>query len=869
MKFIKKIFVVLFVAFAFLVVAGCNEKEVNLYDEFISIVDSIENKDALVSDINLPTSKGEIQITWTSSKPEVISASGVVTRQKEDVKVSLTAIMKYGEVTENFYFDVVVKAKELTEDDTDKISDIISSDESKEYFIKGFVVAVNAQSFLVQDNTGKILVYRGYDYAKDLVIGDIVTVKGTPTTYGGAKQFDKTSEYKKVGFEDIEGKLAITPLTIEQINAYADATEITPKLVAIKGKVSTSSSSDGTKTYYNLEITGANIKGSITYPVDPDTVTALSGKNVEVIGYVTGVTGSSTKYLNLMVVSIKEVEVENVPAEAKTIAEVLVAENGLYITNGVIAAVNTQSFVLVDGDDAILVYMGKGWDCSSVAVGDKVTVTGNTSVYGKAVQFGSVKKVESTDQIKFTLPTATELDGAKITEIAAKEVATIQYVKVTGKLAVSGNYFNVNFEGTEIVGSVTYPINADDVKAFDGKKVIIEGYYTGLVSDKYFNLMVTSIVEKEVEVEPAVEKTVSEVLDSETDKSYIVTGTVVAINAQSFIITDGNASMLVYKGKDWTADVVVGDKVKVTGVTTVYSKAVQFGKDATYEKVGTEEVTAPTATVFDGAKVNEAAALEKVTIQYIKIEGVLSVSGNYYNVAFNGTTVQGSITYPVDTESLAEYNGKGITIEGYFTGVTVSSSAGKTFFNILGVNYSASDYVIETPEPDPNPNPNPTDGVVYDFVTNFATYASGWDTSYKERVVNSSDLGTGLPNAKFIFSRADKQNAGQAIDDRPVIAAGKSNENLSVYLTVEADFTGFSTISFDLKQWGTKTFTAIQIEYTTDGTNWVKCSESINTPGLLTSNASFEGATKIRICVTTNNTKSNVQLGLTSITLGK
>lgn len=866
MKFIKKIFVVLFVAFAFLVVAGCNEKEVNLYDEFISIVDSIENKDALVSDINLPTSKGEIQITWTSSKPEVISASGVVTRQKEDVQVSLTAILKYGEVTENFYFDVVVKAKELTEDDTDKISDIISSDESKEYFIKGIVVGVNAQSFLVADNTGKILVYRGYDYAKDLVIGDIVTVKGTTTTYGGAKQFDKTSEYKKVGFEDIEGKLAITPLTVEEINAYADATEISPLLVAIKGKVSTSSSSDGTKTYYNLEITGANIKGSITYPVDPDSVTALSGKNVEVIGFVTGVTGSSTKYLNLMVVSIKEVEVENVPAEEKPIAQIVASEVGLYTTTGVVAAVNAQSFVLADGDAAILVYLGKTWECD-VVVGDKLTVTGNTTVYAKAVQFDKTCQYQKTGTETFTLPSATELDGAKITEIGSQEVATLQFVKVTGKLAVSGKYYNVTFNGTDLIGSVTYPSDADAVKALNGKDVIIEGYYTGLASDIYFNLMVTSIVEKEVEVEPAVEKTVSEVLDSETDKSYIVTGTVVAINAQSFIITDGNASMLVYKGKDWTADVVVGDKVKVTGVTTVYSKAVQFGKDATYEKVGTEEVAAPTATVFDGAKVNEAAALEKVTIQYIKIEGVLSVSGNYYNVAFNGTTVQGSITYPIDTESLAEYNGKGITIEGYFTGVTVSSSAGKTFFNILGVNYSASDYVIETPEPDPNPNP--TDGVVYDFVTNFATYASGWDTSYKERVVNSSDLGTGLPNAKFIFSRADKQNAGQSIDDRPVIAAGKSNENLSVYLTVEADFTGFSTISFDLKQWGTKTFTAIQIEYTTDGTNWVKCSESITTPGLLTSNASFEGATKIRICVTTNNTKSNVQLGLTSITLGK
>ena len=863
MKYLKKLFVVLFVAFATLLVVGCEQtKEVDLYEEFKSIA-VVYDKKEISEDITLPSSKGDIQITWTSQNPDVVSNTGVVTRQNEDVTVRLIAIFKYGEKTESFFLDVIVKAKELAEDDFDKISSIVAG---QSYLIKGVVVAVNAQSFLVGDDTGYILVYKGYNYAKDLVGGDIVTVKGTTTTYGGALQFDSTAEYEKVDSQSIEG-LAITPLTVEEINAYADATEITPKLVAIKGKVSTSSSSDGTKTYYNLEITGANIKGSITYPVDGDSVAALSGKDVEVIGYVTGVSGSTAKYLNLMVVSIKEIEVENVPAEQKTIAEIIVSENGLYTTNGVIAAVNAQSFVLVDGDDAILVYMGKDWDCNTCAVGDKVTVTGNTSVYGKAVQFGSIKMIQSTDQIKFTLPTATELDGAKITEIASKEVATIQYVKVTGTLAVSGNYFNVNFEGTEIVGSVTYPTNADIVKSFNGKKVVIEGYYTGLVSDKYFNLMVTSIVEKEVEVEPAVEKTISEVLAAETGASYVTTGAVVAVNAQGFIIADDNAAMLVYQGKNWVCDVVVGDRVEVTGVTTIYSKAIQFGTDATYEKVGSEEVTAPTPVVVDGVKINELAALDSVTIQYVKVEGVLSISGNYYNVTFNGTTVQGSITYPVDTETLTAYDGKGITVEGYFTGITVSSSAGKTFFNIVGVKYSDSDVVIEQPEPNPNPNPNPTDSVVYDFVTNFSTYAKSWDTSYKERVVNSSDLGTGLLDAKFIFSRADKQNAGQKIDDRPVIAAGKSD--LTAYLTVEANFTGFNTISFDLKQWNTKTFTDIHIEYTTDGTTWVKCSDVITTPGVLTNNASFEGATKIRISITTNNSGSNVQLGLSSITLGK
>lgn len=43
------------------------------------------------SNLNLVTSLDEVKITWTSSKPEVISNLGVVTRGTEDVEVILTA----------------------------------------------------------------------------------------------------------------------------------------------------------------------------------------------------------------------------------------------------------------------------------------------------------------------------------------------------------------------------------------------------------------------------------------------------------------------------------------------------------------------------------------------------------------------------------------------------------------------------------------------------------------------------------------------------------------------------------------------------------------------------------------------------------
>ena len=880
MKIIKKLFVVLFVCFASLAMFACgDEKEVNLYDEFMNIYQTIETPNAITENVNLPTTIGDIEITWLSENPDVISNTGVVTRQKKDTLVKIVAIFKLGDKTERFYMELTVKAYDLVEDDYDKIGDVLAGADGTSYEICGTVVAVNAQSFLVQDSTGMILVYKGYNYEKDLAVGDVVVVSGASTTYAYAKQFGQDATYTK---KDGGSFTQPTPkeLTAAEVDAYSTAATVTPIYVKVNGVLSTSKSSDGTKTYYNLDITGATLKGSITYPVKGEELELSNNKTVEVIGYVTGVSGSSTKYLNLMITSIK-VTGGNEPggndAVEKTIGEILTAEAGLYKTTGVVVGVNAQSFLLKDSTGIMLVYKGFNWNCD-VVVGDKLAVTGTSSVYALATQFGQDATYEKVGTETVTQPNAKELTAAEVDAYANETTITPAYVKLVGTLTVSsGKYFNLNVEGaTAITGSITYPADAEALKALDGKKIEVVGYVTGISSSKYLNILFTeykevgATSEPEPDLEP-VEKTIGEVLKAEAG-SYIVSGMVVAINAQGFVMADGNDAILVYKGKDWTCDVVVGDKVKVTGTTSVYSKAIQFGKDCSYEKTGSETYTAPTATVVDGAKVEEIAALDKVAVQYVKVEGVLSVSGNYYNVTFNGTTIQGSITYPVDTESLAAYNGKGITIEGYFTGITVSSSAGKTFFNIVGVNYSESDIVIEQPEPEPdpepNPNPNPTEGVKYDFVTGFASYASGWDTNYIERVVNSSDLGADLYTAKFTFSRADKQNAGQAVDDRPVIATNASKSAASVYVTIEADFSGFSSVSFELKQWSSKTFDDIHIEFTTDGTTWTKCSASITTPGVLTTNADITGAVKVRLVVSSSATK-NVQLGLTSITLGK
>ena len=147
-----------------------------------------------------------------------------------------------------------------------------------------------------------------------------------------------------------------------------------------------------------------------------------------------------------------------------------------------------------------------------------------------------------------------------------------------------------------------------------------------------------------------------------------------------------------------------------------------------------------------------------------------------------------------------------------------------------------------------------------DFVSKFAEYAAEWTETYGELQVASSALGVDT-KLTIDFSRADKQRSGNTIDDRPVIAAKNSTE----YVTVTLESGSISKVQFDLKQWGTKTFDAIYVEYF-DGTNWVKCSSEITTPGLITSSELADGVTQVRLAVTTSNSK-NVQVGLNAISL--
>ena len=158
-------------------------------------------KEGVTENITLPASVGEVVFVWSSSDETVCTSRGVITRGLEDKEVTLTALMMVNggkQATMSFTIKVL-----KTDAKIDKISDVLNADLTQSvlpsFSVLGTVIGVSSSSFLIQDETGMILVYRGYTWEHELVVGDTVLVAGTPTTYSGTVQFDGNATYTKTG----------------------------------------------------------------------------------------------------------------------------------------------------------------------------------------------------------------------------------------------------------------------------------------------------------------------------------------------------------------------------------------------------------------------------------------------------------------------------------------------------------------------------------------------------------------------------------------------------------------------------------------------------------------------------------------------
>ncbi|MBP3290665.1 MAG: DNA/RNA non-specific endonuclease [Alistipes sp.] len=175
-----------------------------------------------------------------------------------------------------------------------------------------------------------------------------------------------------------------------------------------------------------------------------------------------------------------------------TIAEVIAAaaDTQFKLKESTVVAVSKKGLMLYDGKNYIYAYAGSQ---PEVAVGDKVTVEGKKGSYNNMPQVSSPVITKTGTNSSFAHPTAVEMNGAVVD--AFQNDVKIQYVKVAGKLTISGGrYYNLAVEGATAQGSLDNPLDAICPADYDGKSLIVYGYtlYT-TSSNKYVNIITTAV----------------------------------------------------------------------------------------------------------------------------------------------------------------------------------------------------------------------------------------------------------------------------------------------------------------------------------------------------------------------------------------
>ena len=193
------------------------------------------------------------------------------------------------------------------------------------------------------------------------------------------------------------------------------------------------------------------------------------------------------------------------PTEEPTYTEMTAAEanaaavNTKLIVSGTVIAVNSRGFLVQDTTGIINIYASS--ISETVVIGDTVTVEGVLAAYSNAKQV-TPEKITKGTAVSVTQPTATDITATADAFLTAqKDAPQTQYVKLTAKYTVSGNYHNlVDIEGaTTAKGSLVYP--NQDFSALVNKTVVVEGYFVYVTgSGVYINIMVVSMTEANAHV---------------------------------------------------------------------------------------------------------------------------------------------------------------------------------------------------------------------------------------------------------------------------------------------------------------------------------------------------------------------------------
>lgn len=521
------------------------------------------------------------------------------------------------------------------------IADAINSGAGT-YDVKGEVVAANAKSILVKDDTGIIMVY--LSALPTYSLGDVVTVSGVISSYKGAPfQFSKDAEIAVV-----ERKTTFAyPTSPKNMTASDMDAYLTTQPVEYVTYEGTLTISDG--KYFNVAVEGtATAVGSIQYPIAIDNT--LDGKKVKVTGYAVG--ASSGKFVNTIATSV--VSADGSGTATTPVGLIALSAGGAYTARGVVAATYTRGFMLTDGTGNILVYENK---LPTSKIGDIVSVSGTTAARNGLMQFGNnglsvIKESEgntAVDGLVAQVMTGEDMDNY----IAAPRVV---YATYTGLLTIenkgSYNSYNIEIDGaTTAKASFSYADDAAIDQSLNGKQVVVYGYLLEAKSET-INTMVTSVAEVTATNLRAFGMTRAIASKPNTSAVYRYDATTSKWRAY----TSEVASVAVLQPGDYTS---IGSTYVSKPAETLpiylkqnYPYAKKDDIMAVVYYSNSDLVITATEFVYDGAAWAQTTVSTPSVIVFLKSQGVWTEAKVYYSSSFLNDDDGGFFTQDIELSDL-------------------------------------------------------------------------------------------------------------------------------------------------------------------------------------------------------------------------
>ena len=397
-------------------------------------------------------------------------------------------------------------------------------------------------------------------------------------------------------------------------------------------------------------------------------------------------TGNSERSVNLVVnvggkqqrFTVIQAGPGEVEAPLSTIAQVAAGNDGetFRIRGTVTSIVNTNYGNLYVSDDTGSIYIyglfnakgqypkdAGGWATFGVEVGDVITVQGPRTLYN-----GTTLELVDATLINVE-KSLIEVDPSKIAVGSDAGTFTVSVTSKANGMAVlpSESWVRVTDIAAGEKDAVVYSFAYDANTTTASRTATIQ--FKAANSSKAVTVTQEGI--------PPTGQSITEIV-ALPDNSGVETleSTVAAKTTKGFVLSDGATAIYVYD--NGANPVEIGDVVKVMATKTTYNGVPELATVTSVEKTGTASVDYPAAKDVTA----DAATYAATVAEYIQFTGVLKVSGNYFNVEIDGAdpaAKQGSVVNPVDALGAKDFDGKKVTVTGFFNGL----SGGSKYLNVI------------------------------------------------------------------------------------------------------------------------------------------------------------------------------------------